>query len=584
MKFLCPTCKAKYQIADEKVAGRSVRMKCRKCGYLISISKAVTDGSTSRSLSSLPPPADATPSPTPPPARTPPPKPTAPKPQPPRAPVGRGSSSELKPPPRGSRPKAVPPPRPSHHEVEPPHRPAPAAAAGMAQVPVAPPRAKSGNGASAHHLFEPQDEYGDEERTVIAGSSSFGALAGAFSEQVASQDASALASSLASTDEWYVGINGVPVGPIRLSELRSKATAGAISVESLVWRDGFEQWLPLGNFPELVAIVEEGLSSARASLTPLSPPAAAAPPVAPRPEVYDPFAQPAAPFGAPSDPYASTLRQPSPAEQVPFAPFGQPAPQPTPLGPTTGTALVTESPRVDEDEVIPIPTHRGTSPMAWVAVGVAMMLGLTIGFVVFNKKPPDPVVQYVQVPATGGPAGQETANPSQPDEPNAEVEADAGEVKVAKSNGKGSTTAVKGTTGGTETGDKPLTGLSGLSGLSGSGPSSGPGSSGTSGGSSGQPLDSASIQKTVGKYTGSVKRSCWQPALDARQKDAPTSARVNVTIVVGPSGSVQSVKTSGDPKGYPGLSSCIASRVRGWQFPPSSGTTTVNVPFVFAAQ
>src|SRR5882724_203142 len=38
MKFLCPSCKAKYQIGDEKVAGRSVRMKCRKCGHVIQVS------------------------------------------------------------------------------------------------------------------------------------------------------------------------------------------------------------------------------------------------------------------------------------------------------------------------------------------------------------------------------------------------------------------------------------------------------------------------------------------------------------------------------------------------------------------
>src|SRR5882757_7844526 len=38
MKFLCPSCKAKYQIADEKVAGRAVRMKCRKCGHIIQVS------------------------------------------------------------------------------------------------------------------------------------------------------------------------------------------------------------------------------------------------------------------------------------------------------------------------------------------------------------------------------------------------------------------------------------------------------------------------------------------------------------------------------------------------------------------
>jgi len=57
-----------------------------------------------------------------------------------------------------------------------------------------------------------------------------------------------------------------------------------------------------------------------------------------------------------------------------------------------------------------------------------------------------------------------------------------------------------------------------------------------------------------------------------------------VTISVGPTGSVQNVTTSGDPKGYPGLAPCIAGRVRAWQFPATGGSTTVNVPFVFAAQ
>jgi TonB family protein len=92
------------------------------------------------------------------------------------------------------------------------------------------------------------------------------------------------------------------------------------------------------------------------------------------------------------------------------------------------------------------------------------------------------------------------------------------------------------------------------------------------------------VQGTVRRYTSSVKRSCWQPALDTRDADAPTSARVSVTITVAPSGSVQGVSTSGDPRGYRGLASCIARRVQGWQFPASSGQTTVNVPFVFAAQ
>src|SRR5690606_24419913 len=37
MKFLCGNCKAKYQIADEKVSGRTLRMKCRRCDHDILI-------------------------------------------------------------------------------------------------------------------------------------------------------------------------------------------------------------------------------------------------------------------------------------------------------------------------------------------------------------------------------------------------------------------------------------------------------------------------------------------------------------------------------------------------------------------
>jgi len=566
MKFLCPSCKAKYQIADDKVAGRSVRMKCRKCGYLISIGKAVTDGSVSRKLSSMPPPPDSEPS-----AQAPPPRASAAGWREPGA-----RTSQPGPPPR------PPPRRPGPAPVAPPR--AGAAGPGVettpAPRPVAPHSPRNGNGSSQHHAFRveaPPVHRDDDERTVIAG---VGALSHAFAESVAGPESSALAESLATGDEWYVGINGVPVGPIRLSEVRSKAASGAISAESLVWREGFEQWLPLANFPELVAIVEEGFSSARASLTPLSAPptTAMAPPAAPRPEVYDPFALPGGTPVVAQDPFQEMLR---PSQPVPDA-FAQRVGAPggaMPLGLVAAPAGL--RPAVESEDVVFTQPKRGSSAFAWVAVGVAMMLGLTIGFVAFSKKPPEPVVKYVEVPAKPGetPAAVNTGGGATAIGEVA-VESDAG----GKTTRPGGAVAVGGKTGGEKTEEKPLTGLAGLQGLQGGGPTSGPGTTTAGGGNSGQPLDSGEIQKTVGKYTSSVKRSCWQPALDARAKDAPTSARVNVAIVVSPSGSVQSVSTSGDPKGYPGLASCIAARVKGWQFPASSGTTTVNVPFVFASQ
>ena len=73
-------------------------------------------------------------------------------------------------------------------------------------------------------------------------------------------------------------------------------------------------------------------------------------------------------------------------------------------------------------------------------------------------------------------------------------------------------------------------------------------------------------------------------ALAARTPDAPSTARVSVTISMNPSGAVDNVTTSGDPKGYPNLAHCIESKVRAWRFPRSGGATTAQVPFVFAAQ
>ena len=35
MKISCPTCAAKYTIADDKARGKSVKIKCKKCGTSI---------------------------------------------------------------------------------------------------------------------------------------------------------------------------------------------------------------------------------------------------------------------------------------------------------------------------------------------------------------------------------------------------------------------------------------------------------------------------------------------------------------------------------------------------------------------
>ncbi len=403
-------------------------------------------------------------------------------------------------------------------------------------------------GAPAQKLKVEEDD-GEDEQTRIAAP---GALAGAFSAAVSEHVPASVADPLNMPgDEWFVGINGVPVGPIRLSELRTKAASGAITKESLVWRDGFEEWRPLKSFPELAAIVEEGLSSTRASL-PNDPAAAAAALSA---------ATPGAPrVGTLADPFAPTAAQGSSA---------------TPGAAVTGAAVVT-----DDVDFAHLRRRSGTSPAAWLAIGVAMLFGITLGFVLFGRS--QPVADKVEKPA------ESSRGPAQPVPAAAKQDTSPDETVVAadpKAPSKGSGGTVKTATK-TESDSKLTGGLKGLglSGLSANGPK-GPGENSGSAASAGGQLDSAALQSTVARYTPSVKRGCWQPALDSRDKDAPGSARVSVAITISPSGSVQDVSVNGgDPRGYRGLASCIAGRVRGWQFPASGGTTTVNVPFVFVAQ
>src|SRR6478609_4965236 len=163
MKFLCPSCKAKYQIGDEKVAGRSVRMKCRKCGYVIQVSSvpglgdalpgsepppAAIDALSDVSAAPLPvqpaPPADITPQPPPSAAGSPRPAPVSKgAPTPPSAPSSaRSPLSAQRPevkkiPVVGARP-TVPKPAPTPSTAKAPVAPAPAGPAPAARAAAAP--------------------------------------------------------------------------------------------------------------------------------------------------------------------------------------------------------------------------------------------------------------------------------------------------------------------------------------------------------------------------------------------------------------------------------------------------------------
>ena len=35
MRFVCDSCRAQYMISDDKVGAKGVKVRCKKCGYVI---------------------------------------------------------------------------------------------------------------------------------------------------------------------------------------------------------------------------------------------------------------------------------------------------------------------------------------------------------------------------------------------------------------------------------------------------------------------------------------------------------------------------------------------------------------------
>jgi predicted Zn finger-like uncharacterized protein len=657
MKFLCDNCKAKYQIGDDKVAGKTVRMKCRRCGYSIKVSSASGEGSDhaapdapaaeadpawmTASLASAPAAvaAAAPRAPIAPPPAAPAPRP-APSalaaqavPSPPAAkptwndgddestsimtmPLHVPSASASSPARAGVRPAAgIPAARPSATATAAPHTPRPVTAAAPVSRPVSTPRpgtprpvTRTSTGSMAA-VRVPIDD-------VAAAPG--GGVAGAFARAVADPGQEVASSprsrgpaeaSPVDQDGWYVGIAGAPLGPVPVSTIRDKAMAGAVDGESLVWREGFEEWRPLKMFPELLEVV----SAAHAPRAPAGPASyaglmAAAPmaaaPMAAAPVAVAPTAAPvaAAPVAAPhangaaaplavlGDPFASPVPHDAPASNgksngahlshdgagaLASLPGADAAPAPRPHASDSRPKV-----EIDPEFEAIVPRRRQTHPMAYAFIASAAVFSGVAAYVLLSK----PQTQIVVVQQSAAATSSASASPGgDPDK----GQVDVGEPSATPSGpsarplwGKLPKASASASPSSTAAASTPLD----TSGFNTSVP--GPAATapqGSQGGGGGQ-LSQGEISGVVAQNQPLVKRKCWQPALEARPPNGSTNARVNGSITIGASGNVENATASGGEKDFPGLSSCIASRMRGWRFPPSGGSTTVNVPFVFAGQ
>ncbi|MBI2393547.1 MAG: zinc-ribbon domain-containing protein [Deltaproteobacteria bacterium] len=581
MKFLCDQCKAKYQIADEKVQGKTLRMKCRKCGHVIEIRASVETTSTGETVQlaalSEEAAAAAIAQSTPPPAAKPAPAPSA-----------KPGASAAPRPGAAQRPPGATTPRPSATATR------PAAAPGKQTAPRAGDAAKS--------------------------TSPPGALASAFSKQVATTtkiDAPAAAAPTGPdvpAEEWYVAIEEVPVGPIRLSELRAKYAQGAITDDSLVWREGYEEWRPLRTLTDLHTVVCEEVSGAhgpgRGSLLPNASGAAARPAArasgpaggkttSPRPAAAAParggnvipFVQPRGAAAArkldedfddeATQIAASPVLPPEPAAPVsaPQAktvddPFGfgalPAAPMAAPAAAASTVAISPNAPAPLADDVgrpTMMGRARGMSKGTVALIAAAcVLLGVVVAVVavkpkivekVIEKRVDVPVSVFVPAPseATAAPTVAVVA-----------PESSAAAPKVALKSGAPSAATVA--AAGATAGSKKLGGLD----MGPEGPSvGGPGGPSIGGG---QPLEGKAVESVIASKRVAVRKVCFEPWSDKG------SASVKITLKIGPDGKVQSsdiASTSGEPA----IGQCVQRMSKGWTFPSSESGGTFNVPFLF---
>lgn len=576
MKFLCDACKTKYQIDDDKVAGKTVRMKCRKCEHLIEIRSPSASGAPSappsrRSPTVPPPPASSVPKA---PLRAPV-KPPGPARRPaPTRPLLAQSTGQF----RAQNNPATPAPRPGVAPLQ--------GRAPLAPRPLARPS----------QLTPVPD---DEPITTTSN------LSDALATSAAALDS---LGETAAPAQWFVAIDGAPAGPLSIEDVRQRIAIGKVNGESLAWREGLGDWKKAAEIPELAslfgprngakphsgilprtplqapeeepatvmdAIPEELVRAARAAL---NEPPAPAPFMA---EGFTPNADPFAPspFVAPSSPFevsaAATASGIGPgAFHVGAEPVTANAEMSAAAAaPHVGFASAgAAGPSVEE----PLPnTPQKSTP--WIPIAMlltAVAFGITAAVVLFLPKQPQVKPEESKpataAPSTPTPTPESSVPPPEPSAPVAEPD-DANKVAVnttrSSSGGSKSQNTAPAASG---------NGAADLSKLLNPGGGSGPSASNTSGGGGGGggALNEQQIQRTVQSYMPGVKRGCWDSS-NAQSGD------VKAAITIAAGGSVQSVSTQSNDTA---LARCIETKVKGWKFPPPGGTQTVNVPFKFLRQ
>jgi predicted Zn finger-like uncharacterized protein len=223
MKFHCDRCKTRYSIADERVRGKILKIRCKNCSAVITVKEGGTaqEPVTATKPAAVPAPAAA--------------KPAVPRPAVPRpAVLAAGARS-------GAAAASAPAVKRQQAPAIPSAARAPASAAARAPATAA-------------------------ARAPLASASAkpATALQGAFARAIKRSPEDAPASDSLSAApamleaEWYVSLDGEQMGPYVLTQAQDWVARHEIDDELYCWSEGFDDWLPVEKVSHFRGLRGEG--------------------------------------------------------------------------------------------------------------------------------------------------------------------------------------------------------------------------------------------------------------------------------------------------------------------------------------
>jgi hypothetical protein len=374
-------------------------------------------------------------------------------------------------------------------------------------------------------------------------------------------------------------------------ELHRKVGAGAVTEQSLCWREGMDDWRPLGELPELASVLRRSLPPAALhSQRPQGrrappPPAARPPAIRPEDDFDDEGSEPTRIADMTGSLPPVTASGATSQSRVSAVGFGAAASSPmAPPAPASAPAALSEPPPPRRKSSMNAATGAALgASITLAALGVPMLIGKL----------------YAPAPDTSAPtAAVATATPSAPkielevpepepvetEEPVAAAET----AKGTRSNGAKAPVGGKAPTGGKAPGPKAANdGLSAeeraLLERMGGGPDIAPINSGRSaagGGSrpTGSPLNPGQLMNVVKQNQPALKR-CYETALRSAGGQHDETIKITVTVTVGMSGTVSDVDTQGT--GIGNMTTCLRSAVKRWRFPSAGDESVFSFPVVF---